>query len=183
LVNRGLEIDFQRVRGDFVTFLESKRLTSRYLKSTIRYLDKYMKVIRGPMDVVRIFSGLTVGQKHNLIRGVQNLFSFLRAQGFSRDYLDVLRMNLSKDEVGFDLRLPSAEEIVRGLRVMSEACLKYTALYSLAVDSGLRLVEARAPYFLSGWSYWRSSTLMTGFKNGRFTPTVGATRPADHFGC
>jgi hypothetical protein len=28
LVNQGLEIDFQRVRGDFVTFLESKRLTS-----------------------------------------------------------------------------------------------------------------------------------------------------------
>jgi intergrase/recombinase len=142
LANRGLEIDFQRVRGDFITFLESRRLTSRYLKSTITYLDKYMRVIRGPMDVVRIFSGLTVGQKHNLIRGVQNLFSFLRAQGFSRDYLDVLRMNLPKDEVGFDLRIPSEEEIVKSLRVISETCLKYKALYSLVVDSGLRLVEA-----------------------------------------
>jgi len=108
----------------------------------LSYLDKNVKVIRGPMDVLRIFSGLSVGQKHNLIRGVQNLFSFLRAQGFSRDYLDVLRMNLPKDEVGFDLRIPTTEEIVRSLRVMSEACLKYKSLYNLVVDSGLRLVEA-----------------------------------------
>jgi intergrase/recombinase len=94
------------------------------------------------MDVLKIFSGLTVGQQHNLIRALQNLFSFLRAQGFSRDYLDVLRRNLPKDEVGFDLRIPSPEEIVKSLRVMSEACLKYRALYDLVVDSGLRLVEA-----------------------------------------
>ena len=142
LANQGLEIDFPKIRGDFLTFLECKRLNSRYFKSMLSYLDKNVKVIRGPMDVLRIFSGLSVGQKHNLIRGVQNLFSFLRAQGFSRDYLDVLRMNLPKDEVGFDLRIPTTEEIVRSLRVMSEACLKYKSLYNLVVDSGLRLVEA-----------------------------------------
>ncbi|MEM2099146.1 MAG: hypothetical protein QXU99_05330 [Candidatus Bathyarchaeia archaeon] len=99
-----------------------------------------MKVISGPMDVLKIFSGLTVGQQHNLIRALQNLFSFLRAQGFSRDYLDVLRRNLPRDEVGFDLRIPSAEEVVKSLRAMSETCLKYRALYDLVVDSGLRLV-------------------------------------------
>jgi intergrase/recombinase len=108
----------------------------------LSYLDKYVKIIKGPADVLKIFSGLTSGQQHNLSRGLRNVFNFLEAQGWSKQYLDVLRKNIPKDEVGFDLTIPSPEDIIASMRVMSQACLKYRALYDLVVDSGLRLVEA-----------------------------------------
>jgi intergrase/recombinase len=102
------------------------------------------------MDVLGLFSGLTCGQAHNLDRALRNLFNFLEAQGFSKGYLDVLRKNLPRDEVGVDLWIPSPKEIALSLRVMAGGCLKYRALYDLVVDSGLRLVEACR--FMNGFS-------------------------------
>jgi len=137
-----LKIDYSALRGDFLSFLGSKKFNERYVSCMLSYLDKYVKVISGPLDVLRVFSGLTAGQQHNLSRGLRNLFNFLEAQGWSKQYLDVLRKNIPKDEVGFDLRIPSPEEVVYSLRVMSKGCLKYRALYNLVLESGLRLVEA-----------------------------------------
>ena len=137
-----LLIDYPKIRDDFISFLGSKRFNPRYVNCMLSYLDKNVKVIRGPMDVLRIFSGLTDGQQHNLSRGIRNLFSFLEAQGFNKDYLDVLRKNIPKDNVGFDVNVPSPESIISSLRVMAEACLAYRAVYELVLDSGLRLVEA-----------------------------------------
>jgi hypothetical protein len=105
----GPVIDYPALRTDFVAFLESKRFNRRYVKCMLSYLDRYVTVIRRPMDVVRVFSDLTVGQQHNLSRGLRNVFNFLEAMGFNKDYLDVLRKNVPKDEVGFDLKIPSPE--------------------------------------------------------------------------
>lgn len=106
------------------------------------YLDRYVDIIAEPMDVSRVFKGLTVGRRHHMIRAIRNLFNFCEAQGYSRDWLDMLRRNLPKDEVGIDLKIPSQEEVVRSLRVMDKALMKYRALYNLVLDSGLRLIEA-----------------------------------------
>ena len=137
-----LLIDYPRLRDDFIKFLATKRFNVRYVKCMLGYLDKYVGVIKGPMDVVKIFSSLTVGQQHNLSRGLRNLFNFLEAMGFSEDYLDRLRKNIPKDETGFDINIPSPQTIISSLQAMSKAPLGYKAVYELIVDSGLRLEEA-----------------------------------------
>ena len=75
------KIDYSALRTDFLRFLESKRLSREYIRCMLSYLDRYVRVISEPMDVVRVFSGLTAGQQHQLNRGLRNLFNFLEAQG------------------------------------------------------------------------------------------------------
>jgi len=139
---KGLKIDYPALRDDFLSFLESKKFNQRYVKTMLSYLDKNVSVIEGPMDILRVFSGLTPGQQHNLNRGLRNLFNFLEGQGFSEDYLNILRKNIPKDETGIDLRIPSPEQIVTSLKVMNRGSARYRVVYNLALDSGLRLVEA-----------------------------------------
>jgi intergrase/recombinase len=137
-----LQIDYPRVRDNFSAFLKSKKFNERYVEGILSYLDKNVKTIRGPMDVLTVFSKLTSGQQHNLSRGMRNLFNFLEAQGFNKDYLDTLRKNIPKDEIGFDVKVPSPEEIAESLQVMAKGQMRYQAVYELVVDSGLRLIEA-----------------------------------------
>jgi hypothetical protein len=112
----GPVIEYPSLRGDFVAFLESSRFNSWYVKCMLNYLDKYVTVISGPMDVVRIFSRLTDGQQHNLSRGLRNLFNFLEAQGFDEGYLCVLRKEILKDNCGFVVNIPSQESVYRVCR-------------------------------------------------------------------
>lgn len=72
-----LLIDSPKIRDNFINFLMSKRFNPRYVKCILSYLDKYVKVITGPNDIFTIFSQLSVGQQHNLSRGVCNIFNFL----------------------------------------------------------------------------------------------------------
>jgi intergrase/recombinase len=137
-----LLIDYPAIRNDFVTFLEAKKLNERYLKGMLSYLDRFVTVIETPMDILRIFSKLSPGQQHNLNRGLCNVFNFLEAQGFDGAYLNVLRKNMPKDETGFDLKIPSPEDIISSLRLMAKSKPGYRAAYELVVDSGLRLEEA-----------------------------------------
>ncbi|MDI6905643.1 MAG: integrase [Candidatus Bathyarchaeia archaeon] len=98
------------------------------------------------MDVVRLFQGITVGQKHNLIRALRNLLNFYEAQGLAnRDWLDVLRMNIPKDETSPDLNFPEESEIIESLRLVSRAERRFEAscaVYNLILDSALRVTEA-----------------------------------------
>ena len=134
-------IDYRGLREDFIEFLKSRNLNRRYIHCIISYLDKYVKVISEPMDVVRIFSGLSPGQQHNLNRAIRNLFNFLEAQGFNEVYLSLLRKNIPRDHVGVDLKVPEESDIIKSLRKLPKAPEKYVALYNLLLDSGLRLVE------------------------------------------
>lgn len=137
----GPVIDYRSLRGDFLAFLETRRFNRRYVKCMLSYLDKYVMVIGGPMDVVRIFSRLTDGQQYNLSRGPRSLFNFLEYQGFDRGYRDVLRKNIPKDDGGFDANIPSEESVIASLQMMAEGCFKCSVVYELVLDSGLRLKE------------------------------------------
>ena len=137
-----LLIDYPKIRDNFINFLMSKRFNPRYVKCILSYLDKYVKVITGPNDVLTIFSQLSVGQQHNLSRGICNVFNFLEAQGFDKDYLNTLRKNIPKDETGFDINIPSPQSIISSLQAMAKAPVGYRAVYELTLDSGLRLEEA-----------------------------------------
>ncbi len=94
------------------------------------------------MDIVRIFSPLSRGQRHNLNRAVRLLINFYEIKGFNRDYLNTLRKAIPKDKTGVDLRVPSEQKISDSLSHLNSACFKYQVLYNLLLDSGLRLVEA-----------------------------------------
>jgi len=111
----------------------------------VGYLHRFVtKPITGPMDVVGVFEGLSVRQRHQLIRAVRNLFNFYESQGLaSKERLDLLRMNIPKDEVGLDLWIPSEEEIIDSLKALSKAknCRVYSALFNLILDSGLMVSE------------------------------------------
>jgi len=115
----------------------------------IQYLEKYVKPIGKPMDLVKIFNGLTNSQRRHLKNGLRLLFNFYEAQGLAdKEFLDILRKNLPKTNIGVDLRVPTEKEIVNSLKTLSEKdkTKRYFALYSLLLDSGLRLSEAVTIY-------------------------------------
>jgi len=138
------EVNYGSVKGNFAEWLKSKRLNERYVACMISYLDRFVnnKLIKSPMDVVRIFSGLTSGQQHNLIHALRALFNFLGAMGVNEAWLDMLRKNIPRDEVGIDLWVPSEEQIVNSLKKMERTeLIQHKAAYRLALESGLRLTE------------------------------------------
>ena len=139
-------VSFCDVEVDFVRWLRSRGLSDEYVRQMVGYLRRFVREpIRGPMDVVGVFEGLSVGQRHQLIRAVRNLFNFYESQGLaSKEWLDLLRMNIPKDEVGLDLWIPSEEEIIDSLKALSKAknCRVYFVLFNLILDSGLRISEA-----------------------------------------
>jgi intergrase/recombinase len=66
----------------------------------------------------------------------------MQAQGYSEDYLNLLRKNLPKEQIGVDLKVPEESDIIYSLKQLPKIAPKYAALYNLLLDSGLRLVEA-----------------------------------------
>jgi intergrase/recombinase len=105
-------------------------------------LDKYIAELREPMDVVRIFSKLSQGQQHNLIRALRCFLNFMEVKGVESAYLNSFRKAIPQDTTCIDLYVPDENEIVSSIRKLSGMPLKYQALYSLLLDSGLRVIEA-----------------------------------------
>ena len=134
-------IDYFAVKEDFLQYLEGKHLDSRYAKCLVSYLDRFMVPLASPMDVIRLFSKLTVGQQHNMIRSVRSLFNFLEVTGWSERWLDAMRKAIPKDQTNIDVNVPPEDQIVADLRRISSILLEYQAVYNLGLDSGLRLVE------------------------------------------
>jgi intergrase/recombinase len=138
-------IDYCSVKDDFSVWLRSRGLSEDYWVGMLRHLDRFSKPIHVPLDVARVFDGLSVGQRHGLIRAVRNLLKFYEFQGFAgKDWLDLLRKNIPKDEVGFDVNVPDEAAVVESLRRLGEAkgFWRYFSVYNLVLDSGLRLSEA-----------------------------------------
>ena len=123
--------------------MESKRYNADTAKCMVRYLDRYFKApIESPMDVLRLFKGLSVGQAHQLNRALRAFLNFLEILGFDEGWLYRLRKAIPKDQIGVDIKVPEEETIREDLRRLPEATLHYQALWSLCLDSSLRLIEA-----------------------------------------
>jgi len=164
-------IDFELVEDDFKVWLKSRGLSEGYVRQMLSCFRRFGVKIKGPMDVVKVFSGLSRGQKHKMIRAVRNLFNFYEAQGLvDKAWLDVLRKNIPRDEVGVDLMVPTDEAIIRSLRKLSKPrFMRFFAVYNLVLDSGLRLVEAvRLINSLS--------TVQIQKQNGFYVATIGSFR-------
>lgn len=142
----GNVINFSVVKGDFKVWLESRGLTRDYIRQMLSCLRRFSnKPIEKPVDVAQVFSNLSVGQKHGMIRAFRNLLNFYEAQGLvDTAWLNLLRKNIPRDEQGFDINVPTEEEIVYSLQKLSQRKTYpvHFAIYNLILDSGMRVIEA-----------------------------------------
>ncbi|MGB9659000.1 MAG: hypothetical protein ACPLY9_00550 [Nitrososphaerales archaeon] len=129
----------------FLQYLEFKRYEPANARNMLNYLDRFVKQpITSPMDVMRLFSPLTAGQRHHLNRAMRAWFKCLEINhpnGQFKEFLDGLRRAIPKDEMGIDIKVPDEDQIISDLRRLASDPLKYQVAYNLLLDSGLRLVE------------------------------------------
>jgi len=56
-------LSWKEVREDFIVWLKSRHLDPEYKQSIISYLDRFAPKISSPLDVSKLFNGLTRGQQ------------------------------------------------------------------------------------------------------------------------
>jgi intergrase/recombinase len=134
-------LNYREFREVFVKWLQSREYNERWARNVVRYLDRYVKVLRDPLDVALLFRRVKRGRNH-MVKSLRVLFNFFEVLGYPEAYLDLFRKALPKVSSGIDLRIPTETMIVDSLRRVERAAFKYNALYNLLVDSGLRLMEA-----------------------------------------
>jgi hypothetical protein len=63
----GFVLSWPETRSLFLEYLEFKRYEPANARNMLNYLDRFVKKpIRAPMDVMKLFSPLTAGQRHHL---------------------------------------------------------------------------------------------------------------------
>jgi len=138
-------LSWPETRHMFLQYVEFKRYEPANARNMLNYLDRFVKKpITAPSDVMRIFSPLTVGQRHHLNRAMRAWFKCLEINmpnGQFKEFLDGLRKAIPKDETGIDIKVAEEEQIISDLRRLASDPLKYQVAYNLLLDSGLRLVE------------------------------------------
>ena len=134
-------LDWASLRKGFLEYLQSRSYSDKYVVDLLHYLDAHVTVIDGPADIIGIFSRVKKGRRHVWL-GLRVLFNYLEALGYNAELLNVLRKALPKVSCGVDLKVPEEPVIIKSLRLLSRAPRRYQVLYSLLVDSGLRLIEA-----------------------------------------
>jgi len=145
LAGGGFVLSWPETRQMFLQYLEFKRYEPANARNMLNYLDRFVKEpITAPMDVMKLFSPLTAGQRHHLNRAMRAWFRCLeinRPDREFKEFLDSLRKAIPKDEVGIDINVPGEEQIISDLRRIVSDSLPLQAEYNLLLDSGLRLVE------------------------------------------
>ncbi len=76
-----------------------------------------------------------------MVLAIRILLNYYETIGYNKDYLDSLRNAIPKFRSGIDLKIPTEKEIMDSLNKLMDAPQKYSAVYNLLLDSGLRLVE------------------------------------------
>jgi hypothetical protein len=93
-----LTISYPESKAEFIEYLQSKCFNERYARCMISYLDKNVSELHEPMDVVRIFSKLSVGQQHNLSRALRTFLNFAELKGVRALAILWLIADVSKGE-------------------------------------------------------------------------------------
>jgi intergrase/recombinase len=141
----GFVLIWPETRQIFLQYLEFKRYEPANARNMLNYLDRFVKEpLKEPLDVMRMFSPLTAGQRHHLNRAMRAWFKCLEINKPNREFkefLDSLRKAIPKDDVGIDIKVPDEEQIISDLRRIVSEPLPIQAEYNLLLDSGLRLVE------------------------------------------
>ncbi|MEM1660924.1 MAG: integrase [Candidatus Bathyarchaeia archaeon] len=137
-----LKIAYFDLRDDFRVYL------SRYSPETAQRIESYLnrflsgKEINGPIDVARLFEGLSAGQVHQLDRALRAFLNYCLLKGYPEDWIKLLKKAIPKEPEFIDLRVPEEHEVIESLKQIEFIPLKYKALWVLCLESGLRLIEA-----------------------------------------
>ena len=127
--DEGFVLSWPETRSLFLEYLEFKRYEPANARNMLNYLDRFVKKpIRAPMDVMKLFSPLTAGQRHHLNRAMRAWFRCLeinRPDGEFKEFLDSLRKAIPKDEVGIDIKVPEEEQIIMDLRRLASDPLTF----------------------------------------------------------
>jgi len=125
----GFVLSWPETRSLFLEYLEFKRYEPANAKNMLNYLDRFIKKpITAPMDVMKLFSPLTAGQRHHLNRAMRAWFRCLeinRPDRQFKEFLDSLRRAIPKDEVGIDIKVPEEGQIIMDLRRLASDPLKF----------------------------------------------------------
>ncbi len=119
--------------------MRAKELDEDYIKDCVRYLNKYMRPLRSPADVVAMFSDCKRAKDH-LICGFLNLLKFYRkVLGYPRDFIDALKEGVPSVRRGVDNYVPSEEAVIKTLRTLRNGPLKYYLFYWVPLATGIRV--------------------------------------------
>jgi intergrase/recombinase len=140
-------LQWHTLRNGFLTYLSAHGYSTKYIDDLLHYLDEYVTAIKGPSDIISIFSRVKRGCRHVWL-SLRVLFNYLEIMGYNVDYLNVLRKALPKIGCGVDLKVPEEQAIIDSLNQLNTAPLKYQCLFHILLDSGLRLVEAVRSFIL-----------------------------------
>jgi len=135
-------ISWKELRDEFLVWLNSRDLAFDYKRSIISYLDRFAPKLGNSIDVVRLFDGLSAGQRHCLLYSLRNLFNYCELVGFEPAWLDRLRRALPKDSQFVDNYIPGEDRVKASIEKLCSIPEKYRAVYRLLLESGLRLREA-----------------------------------------
>ncbi len=134
-------VDWMEARSRFIDYVKVEEYDEDTRDDFISYLDKYKPVLDGPQDVIALLANVKSAKRH-VVFGLRVLLNFYEVMGYPKEYLNVLRGALPNLQSGVDLRIPAENKILLSLGKLPTIPLKYQALYSLLLDSGLRLAEA-----------------------------------------
>ncbi|MEM1673442.1 MAG: integrase [Candidatus Bathyarchaeia archaeon] len=133
------------VREKFVQWMRANGRSVDHIRNCVAYLNKYVTRIEGPEDIIKVFNQCERG-RHHLERALRALLNYYEAaEGFDPELLNRLRAAIPKVKVGVDLREVDEDRILetfRALRGLQPGLRKYYALWSLILDSGIRLTHA-----------------------------------------
>jgi len=142
-LNRGPEspslvLDWRLLREDFLVWLNSRDLCFDYKRSIVGYLDRFSPRLCCSLDVVRLFQGLSPGQKHCLLYSLRNLFNYAELVRFKPTFVNSLRKALPKDSRFVDSYVPTEKRIRQSIanvlaanrerlnaEAVSRACRRY----------------------------------------------------------
>jgi intergrase/recombinase len=144
-------LDYKATRAGFLEYVQSKKYIARNARCMVQNLDRYVTKVSDARDIIHIFTPLTDGQRHNLIKAIRACLNYLQIVcNVNKVQLDNLRAAIPKDKTCIDLKIPEEEKIIADLRAFGGAEVKYRAIHSLLLDSGLRVVEAM--YLVNNWT-------------------------------
>jgi intergrase/recombinase len=139
----GCPLNFAATQQGFIEYVRFKKYNLRTAKGMVSYLARFVREIRDARDIMRIFSELSDGQRHNLNRAIRAWFTYMQIVGVtSKSHLDSLRAAIPQDRTGIDLNIPEEAKVASDLKLLICTPLSFQAVYNLLLDSGLRLVEA-----------------------------------------
>ncbi|MEM3479169.1 MAG: integrase [Candidatus Bathyarchaeia archaeon] len=133
------------VKEKFRSWLEAEGRSREYILDCTRYLDRYVKAVSGPEDVVALFTRCERGKPH-LAKAFRALLRFCEVVlEYREEALAPLRRAVPKARSGVDYREVSesaVQETFRALEGLSGKLEKYRLVWLLILDSGVRLSHA-----------------------------------------